>query len=134
MNQISVKGILLGALSAYIVSKILGLPILLYLTSKIGTPPSTAFGLIHFNKILLAEAVINLMSAVIGGYIAAFIAKKNELLNGALSSFLALGLGVFSWFSSYPLTNGKYWWFLVLATYPLFSLFGGHLRLKQVRK
>ncbi len=134
MNKISVKGILLGAISAYIISRISGLPILLYITSNIGTPPKSAWGLVHFDKILLAETAVNLASVIIGGYVAAFVAKKNELLNGALSSFLTFGLGMFIWFNSYPLTNGRNWWLLALVMYPFFAFFGGYLRLKQTGK
>lgn len=134
MNQISVKGILLGAISAYVASKILGLPILVYITSNIGAPPSSAWGLIHFDKILLAETAVNLVSVVIGGYVAALVAKRNELLNGALSSFLTFGLGMFIWFNNYPLINGRNQWLLVLVMYPFFALFGGYLGLKHAGK
>lgn len=75
--------------------------------------------------------IVGAMFSILGGYIAALIAKHDELLNGALSSFLCILSGI------YGLVTGSYPIYLVLLEIlafiisPLLGMFGGYLRLKQ---
>ena len=75
--------------------------------------------------------IVGAMFSILGGYIAALIAKHDELLNGALSSFLCILSGV------YGLATGSSPFYLVLLEIlafvisPLLGMFGGYLRLKQ---
>ena len=66
------------------------------------------------------------LCSVLGGYISAKIAKRSELLNGGLASFLCVGSGIYSWI----LGNSPYaWWYHVLAIVMSISLatLGGYM-------
>jgi hypothetical protein len=70
--------------------------------------------------------------SVLGGYVAAKLAKRHELLNGALASILCILLGI------YVVTSGKdphpmLVQVLLVVISPALSLFGGYLRLRQKR-
>jgi hypothetical protein len=74
--------------------------------------------------------VVGSFFSILGGYIGALIAKHDELLNGALSSFLCVLFGIYAIFSgsySVPL----YLVILSLLISPILAIFGGYLRLKQ---
>ena len=78
------------------------------------------------------QSVIGLACSVLGGYVAARVAKHDELLNGLLASSLPVVLGVYSLAAdkdSGPLLLPV----LLLIASPLCSGFGGHLRLVQIR-
>jgi hypothetical protein len=78
------------------------------------------------------ESLISLACSVLGGYVAARVAKHDELLNGLLASFLSVSLGVHSLATgndSGPLLLPV----LLLTASPLCSALGGHLRFVQVR-
>jgi hypothetical protein len=72
--------------------------------------------------------VMSLFS-ILGGYTAAAIAKHDELLNGALSSILAMLFAICS-ISTDPLILA----ILTLLTTPLLAALGGYLRFRQMRR
>jgi hypothetical protein len=77
-----------------------------------------------------ANLIVGGCFSIFGGYIGALIAKHDELLNGALSSFLCVLTGIYS------IITGSYSGFLLLALLsllidPLLCMFGGYLRLIQ---
>lgn len=77
-----------------------------------------------------AQLFLGSACSVLGGYLAARIAKRNELLNGGLSSFLCL------WFSIQSLYVAKsllpLWLHLVwLPITPALAVFGGYICLRQ---
>jgi hypothetical protein len=69
---------------------------------------------------------------ILGGWVAARIAKRAEPLNGALSSFLcvALGILILRTGASSESTGAQ---ILLLAAGPAMGLLGGHFRFLQVR-
>ena len=81
--------------------------------------------------ILSTNFIVGAMFSILGGYIAALIAKHDEPLNGALSSILGLLSRIYRLLTgSHPI----YWILLEILTLilsPLFGMFGGYLRLKQ---
>jgi hypothetical protein len=70
------------------------------------------------------------MCSVLGGYVAARIAKRGELLNGALSAYLCIGVGVYGMIaghSAIPL-----WQHLVaFVGSPILGALGGYLWMRQ---
>jgi hypothetical protein len=74
--------------------------------------------------------LIGAMFSVIGGYVAAHIAKHHELLNGALSAWLCFIIGIVSLLQG---TSGYPLWLelLLIPASPLLGMFGGYLKLKQ---
>ena len=99
---------------------------------QIGTAVTTA---IHANvPLYVAQLLVGLACSVLGGYVAAWLAKHDELLNGVLSSVLCVALSV------YTISTGKdskpHWLqVLLLVASPLLALLGGDLmrRLRRSR-
>ncbi len=140
MSKVSPKGVLIGAAVDVGTSLLLGIPLVIYAMTKVDlthTPKdqlgSTITTAIHGNAALYAvQLLIGLGCSVLGGYVAAWLAKRHELLNGALSSFLCLALGV------YAITSGKdsnaHWVQLLLFVgSPACASLGGYLKFMQNR-
>jgi hypothetical protein len=80
--------------------------------------------------ILAAMLVLGTIWSIIGGYVAAWIAKREEVLHGLLSSYFCVGLGIYGLFAghgSIPL------WMHVFGftAAPALGAFGGLLRARQ---
>ncbi len=138
--RVSIKGVLIGGIVDVVTSGVLGLPLVIYAMSRIDmshTPSSqvsmAVTKLIHASPALHSvELLVGLMCSVLGGYVAAWLAKRDELLNGGLSSFLCIILGI------YAVTTGRdsnpHWLqFLLLAASPLAAVLGGDL-MRRVRR
>ena len=70
---------------------------------------------------------------VLGGYLAARVAKRGEVLNGALSAYFCVGLGI------YGMAVGQaavpVWQHLVsFVASPALGALGGYLRLRQTSR
>ncbi|MGD0547318.1 MAG: hypothetical protein ABR991_05760 [Terracidiphilus sp.] len=130
MRRISIKGVLIGAIADTFLSSFFGIlaAIVVVVMSHMTHLPREVF---HRHGILYAVLTLNgLALSVLGGYIAAFIAKHDELLNGGLSSFLCVFINIFfiaKATSHYPLI--VQW--LILFTVPFFAILGGYIRLRQ---
>jgi ABC-type antimicrobial peptide transport system permease subunit len=139
MNRISVKAVVVGGITDIVATVILPLPLIVYLiaTEVTGTSKeplqAAVMTAIRANPLLYGlESLISLACSVLGGYVAARVAKRDELLNGSLASFLPVTLGVYSLATSKdsgPLLLPV----LLLIASPLCSRLGGHLRLVQIR-
>lgn len=138
MGRISIKGVLVGGIADIAVSVVLGLPFAFYAMSKVnlsGMPnaqTSTAVtAAIHGNlPLYVGQLLVGLACSVMGGYVAAWLAKHDELLNGGLSSVLCVALGI------YTVASGKdpnpHWLqALMLVASPLLALVGGDLMRRQ---
>jgi hypothetical protein len=109
MGKISIKGVLVGGIIDVVMSVGLGLPFAIYAMSKVDlshTPnaqaTSTVTAVIHGNMPLyIGQLLVGFVCSMLGGYVAAWLAKHDELLNGALSSFLCVALGI------YTIASGK---------------------------
>jgi len=78
----------------------------------------------------LTQIALGLACSVLGGYIAAVIAKRAGMLNGGLSSFLCVSLGIFSMASGKE-THPFFIQLLILLASPACGVLGGFLRMKQ---
>lgn len=134
--RVSFVGVVVGGLTDVILSSILTLPGIIYAISKYGlpnTPNGAAIvaSSIHSNIWLYGlQLTICAGCSVLGGYVAARIAKHDELLNGLLSSFLCTVFGI------YPLLLSKdahtvFKQIAFLLASPACALLGGYLRQKQ---
>ena len=137
MNKISVKGVVVGGVISIVATMVLTIPLIVYLiatelSSTLKDPLQAAImAAIRANPLLYGlQSLIGLACSVLGGYMAARVAKHDELLNGLLASFLPVALGVYSLATgknSGPLLLPV----LLLIASPLCSRLGGHLRLVQ---
>lgn len=140
MTKISIKGVLVGGIVDVASSFILGLPFAVYVIIKVQlahTPVDQVGAAVKaatFESvpIYLVTLAVGMGCSVLGGYVAARLAKRHELLNGALASILCILLGI------YAVRSGKdphpiIFQIFLIAISPALSLLGGYLRLRQMR-
>lgn len=139
--KVSIKGVLIGGIVDVVTSGLLGIPFVIYAMSKINishVPHSQVSqevtNVIHGSRALhFGELFVGLACSVLGGYVAAWLAKRDELINRGLSSFLCLILGV------YAIATGKdsnpHWvQVLLFVASPLAALAGGDLMRRMRRR
>jgi CHASE2 domain-containing sensor protein len=138
--KVSIFGVLVGGVVDVVSTVVTGLPFSLYVALKVdpaqrvGPHASQAVSAaLHANVPLrVAGLLVGLLCSVLGGYVAATIAKRYERLNGTLSCYLCVGLGILS--ISLGLSKDPLWQqgLLMLAS-PAFAFVGGDLRARQLR-
>jgi len=131
--RVSVVGIAIGGITDVVTSGLLGIPLVIYAMVKydlLNAPQGSAAvaSSIHANGWLYGlQLAIGLGGSVLGGYVAAWIAKHDELLNGLLSSFLCTAIGVYSILLGKD-SRSVLLQILLLAAAPVSALLGGYLR------
>ena len=129
---------MIGGITDVVSSSLLAIPVAIYVMVKYDLfhAPNGAAAIassIHSSAWLYGlQLTIGLGCSVLGGYVAAWIAKHDELLNGLLSSFLCTAIGVYSVFSGKDSQSVFVQIFLLIAT-PAFAFLGGYLRQAQKR-
>jgi hypothetical protein len=136
--KVSILGVFVGGIVDVSTSFILGLPLAVYVAFKVplelrmGPHANAAVSsTIRGNHLLyFSELAIGLLCSAFGGYVAAAIAKRHERLNGALSSYLCVGLGIIT--LAFHLQHDPLWQqLLLLAASPVVAFIGGDLRSRQ---
>jgi hypothetical protein len=138
MNKVSIKGVLIGGIVDIVSSVVLGLPFALYIVLKLDLSnvpkdrmESTITAAIHGNvPLYVGQLLVGLACSVLGGYVAAWLAKHDELLNGGLSSFLCVTLGIYTMASGKD-SNALWVQILMLLASPALALIGGDLMRRQ---
>ena len=127
LKKISVLGVITGSIVATfgrnIVVFVIGIFIGIFLAAS-GAEVPADMG--YTNPLASITFLVSSLFSILGGYLAAYLAKHDELLNGVLSSFLPQLFINCTLFSD-PL----YLAILTLITSPLLALLGGYLRLRQ---
>jgi len=136
--RISPSGVLIGALIDIVSSFLLGIPFIVFTFVQVGR--------MHLPKVQQHAAMVAIREGIwmrsgewlagvacstLGGYIAAKIANRDEVLNGALSAIFCEILGLYWMLSGkniYPM------WLQVvyLVSGIVFACVGGYLRVRQV--
>jgi hypothetical protein len=138
MRKVSVKGVLVGGVVDVVTSVVLSLPFALYTVLKLdlsNTPKdrveSTVSAAIHGNvSLYVAQLLVGLACSMLGGYVAAWLAKHDELLNGGLSSFLCVALSIYTMASGKD-SNALWVQILMLLASPVLAVIGGDLMRRQ---
>jgi hypothetical protein len=134
--RVSFVAVVLGGITACVASTILTLPFVIYVMVKydpLHAPEGSAARAFSVYSIgWLYALAIGFGCSVVGGYIAARVAKHDELLNGLLSSFLSIAIGIYPVVSSWHSQSAFAGIFSLLAA-PAFALLGGYLRQTQKR-
>ena len=102
--KISVKGVAIGSIIDIVSSSLAGVPLVMYVSAAhpmVGLPKEQASAelmrIIHADPALVAaQYAIGGVCSILGGYVAARIAKVSPEANGALSSVLCVSGGLFS--------------------------------------
>jgi len=134
MRKVSIKGVLVGGVVDVAATTILAIPLAIYAMAKfhlLDAPKGSGHAVasaIHASPWRYGvQLLIGLGCSVLGGYVGAWIAKHDELLNGLLSSFLCTVTGIYSIVAVKNSGSVSEHVFLLIAA-PLFGLFGGYLR------
>jgi hypothetical protein len=141
MRAFSWKGVVLGGITDIVATNIAAFP--LAIVAAVGTD-LTSLPKAERGKALVAVMhaslgfqmtglVLGAMCSVLGGYVAARIAKRGELLNGALSAYLCIGIGVYSVIVGHSAT--PLWQQLVaFVGSPILGAYGGYLWVRQANR
>jgi len=141
LRNVSIKGVVIGSITDIVTTNLLALPVVFYVvaTHNFSQIPKEQISSI-LTQILKNDPALFAMQilsgsacSVLGGYVAARIAKRHEILNGGLAAFLCVGGGLYALLfgtTSFPL-----WQHLLgFVASPALSSLGGYLRLRSVRK
>jgi hypothetical protein len=130
MNRISLKGVAIGNIADILSTNIVVLPLMMYIL--ISSAPSwnvagSASQVLMASSVFRASStILGALCSVLGGYVSARIAKHHKVLNGALSSILCIGLGVYALLSGSAADHfGLHLAFLPLS--PALGSLGGYL-------
>lgn len=121
------KGILIGGLAGITAGTLFFIVAMILLLIIIGG--HHAHGTLFKNPALrIAMPILGLAISGLGGYLAAWIAKHDEMLNGGLSSFLFVLTGLFQILAGRSTYMAA---FLSLVALPASGVLGGYFRLKH---
>jgi len=141
MKKVSILGVLIGGIVDIVSTNILAFPFILFVlvtrVDFLGMPPEEATKAltraIQSDWVLFTiQLIIGSVCSIFGGYIAALIARHDELLNGALSAYLCIAIGIYSIIRGSG-TEPILLSILGFILSPAFGLSGGYLRLLQVK-
>jgi len=134
MNRISLKGVMIGNIVDIIATNVVVLPVMIYILFSSAppglTPDAVGRFLMASTALRVASIGLGALCSVLGGYISARIAKRDDLLNGALSSILCVGFGVYALLSGSAGDQfGLHLAFLPLS--PALGALGGYLNSRR---
>jgi len=140
MRRLAIRSIIVGGLVDVFASNFFGtisqVVVLLILsirhTSLEDAPAATRVIVAGSALFFAAQLVIGALCSVLGGYIAARLARHDERLNGAFSSVLSVVSGIVVIAIGH---NPEHFiqHVLILPLKPIFGYAGGYLRERQVR-
>jgi len=139
MKSRPIVGVLVGGVVDIVATNLFALPVVLYAMAKFqvfGSPDAA-----HKLPLLMGGdpalfatmSVLGATASALGGYTAAWIARRNELLVGALSAYLCASFGIAALIhdtSGTPLVQHLAGFLLS----PALGLLGGYVRQLQTRR
>jgi hypothetical protein len=137
MRAISALAIVVGGVCDVVLSSILGVPLVIYTVSSrsLGHLPreqlqAAVVAAIHGAPALhAAQLAIGVGCSMLGGFIAASIAKQQRLLNGVLAAWLCMAVGVYSLLTGH-VGESVPTHVMLFAVTPVWYLAGAWLRVK----
>jgi heme A synthase len=135
MSRISFKAVWIGAVTDMVSSTISGaliaiaFVVILHLTRIPSDPLDwTLLKPENQNSLLYCiQVIVGAACSVLAGFVAAWVAQHDELLNGALSSFACVLLGILAVAADKD-PHLRLTHILLLIASPLFGLLGGYIR------
>jgi fructose-specific phosphotransferase system IIC component len=128
----------IGGFTDVVATTILAIPLAIYVMNKYdlshaSNGAAAIDSSIHSSAWLYGlQLAIGLGCSVLGGYVAARIAKHDELVNGLLSSFLCTAIGIYSVLLGKDSQSVRVQIFLLISA-PGCALLGGYFRQTQKR-
>jgi hypothetical protein len=134
MKRVSLAGVATGNITDILATNAVLLPVMFYIlaAASTGSLSENALRQILANSqlIIIASGVVGGLCSVLGGYVAARIAKHDHVLNGSLSSILCTAGGLYSLIHGSAL--GHSWVHLAfLPLSPALGALGGFLCLHR---
>lgn len=130
MKRISLTGVVIGSIVDIVSTNVTVLPVMIYILISSGrplnTPESLAQVLMESGTFRSASVILGASCSVLAGYVAARIAKHDEVLNGALSSILCIATSLYSVLSGGPLLH-----LALLPVSPVLGGLGGYLHSRR---
>ena len=138
MKRISLKGVVIGNVTDILATNLVLFPVEIYVVISSGlSPDNTADSIARIIKastlFFVSSCILGGLCSVLGGYVAARIAKQDELLNGGLSSILCVASGVYSLISG-SATDSLWTHLVFLPLSVALGTLGGFLRARQVTR
>ena len=128
MSRISIKGVAIGNLIDIASTYLAGVPIGIFMLMR-GYPIHPP--LQENGTFIVAASILGGLCSILGGYVAARIAKHDEVLNGTLSSILCVGIGVYAIIGGGAAGHmGRH--LALLPVSPLLAALGGYLRFRRI--
>lgn len=126
MKRVSLTGVIIGSIIDIVSTNIAVLPVMIYILISSGRPLDTPES---FSQVLAesgifrgASIILGASCSVLAGYLAARIAKHDEVLNGALSSILCIAIALYSVLSGGPALHLAF-----LLVSPVLGGIGGYI-------
>jgi hypothetical protein len=141
MQARPVVGVVVGGVTDIVATNFLVMPLMVYVAATrdlSGISPEQVgirmLAMIGESPSLQAAGwFLGLSATVLGGYVSARIARRDEVKFGALSAWLCMSLGVYGLVAQ--VGNAPLWQHaLALVLSPTFGALGGHLRARQIRR
>jgi hypothetical protein len=138
MRGISIKAVFLGGIADIAASTILGVPLGIYVVSSRRLANlhkdalrSAFVSAVHGSPSLYAAQLsIGFGSSILGGFVAASLARENKRLNGILAAWLCVGIGIHALFTGQDGISPFEIAFMIALT-PLCYLAGASLQAKR---
>lgn len=127
MGPISIKGLVAGFLFNCAMSFVLGLALGFVMAAMFGAEGAKQLIDPGASGMAVPVMMVEMVVSVAGGYVAARVAGRGELINATLCIFISGAIGAYF---TPEATLGIY--IVELVIVPLFGLFGGYIRLRQV--
>jgi hypothetical protein len=137
-RRLSAKGILFGGLTDIVATNIAFAPLAVSVFARLGSDSLTPAqqqavlrdAFTSDSRFYLTGLLLGCAASVLGGWVAARLARRDEQLNGALSAFACVGFGIYGMVAQ---PQGVPLWqhlsFLVLS--PALGALGGTIRMRQ---
>lgn len=135
MKNGSIKGVVIGSVTDILATNIVTLPLVIYVmvTRNLSSLPSEQMSnaLMHALRndpaLFSIQVLLGSLCSILGGYVAARIAKRSEVLNGTLACFLCVGSGIYGLlFGAMAIPLWQHIAGFIAS--PVLSAFGGYLR------
>jgi len=133
MKRISFKGVIIGNVVDIVSTNIAVLPLMTYMlisSAPVRDLAASTHVLTESSAFRVWSGVLGGLCSVLGGYVSARIAKHDEVLNGALSSILCTGFGLYALLGG-GATGHSMLHIALLPLSPALGALGGYLRSRR---
>lgn len=138
-RPVSVLGVAIGGVVDIVLSSIVTTPLIVVVALSAGMRtlppaqrgPAVVEALHQRPELFVTSIVLGALCSVFAGYLAARIARRAEVLNGALTSWMGIGIGLWS-LATGSGDVGRH--VLSIVVGPFLGAAGGYLRLVQRRR